>query len=173
MALKASTILLILLSLVTGCAHYPVNPPLQDVNPRSGYRFETVAPQTNSDDLALMLAFSGGGTRAAALSYSVLEELRKTQVGAPGNQHPLLEDVGLISSVSAGSFTAACYALWGDRIFTEFEPLFLKKHVQTGLLLRTLAPWNQVRLASPRFSRSDLAAEYYDQLLFKGATFAD
>lgn len=173
MALKPSTILLILLSLITGCAHYPVNPPLQAVNPRSGYRFETVAPHTNSDDLALMLAFSGGGTRAAALSYSVLEELKKTQVGPPGKQHPLLEDVGLISSVSGGSFTAACYALWGDRIFTDFEPLFLKKHVQTGLLLRTLAPWNQVRLASPRFSRSDLAAEYYDHLLFKGATFSD
>ena len=81
--------------------------------------------------------------------------------------------MGIISSVSGGSFTAACYALWGDRLFSDFEPLFLKKNVQTGLLLRTLAPWNQVRLASPRFSRSDLAAEYYDHLLFKGATFAD
>ena len=30
-----------------------------------------------------MLAFSGGGTRAAALSYSVLEELKKTDVGRP------------------------------------------------------------------------------------------
>ena len=173
MALKRQTILLMLLSLITGCAHYPVNAPLRTVNPRAGYRFQAVAPQTNSDDLLLMLAFSGGGTRAAALSYSVLEELKKTQVGSPGNQHPLLEDVALISSVSGGSFTAACYALWGDRIFTDFEPLFLKKHVQTGLLLRTLAPWNQVRLASPRFSRSDLAAEYYDHLLFNGATFAD
>jgi len=173
MALKRPTVLLILVPLMSGCAHYPVNAPLPAVNPRAGYRFQNVAPQTNSHDLALMLAFSGGGTRAAALSYSVLEELKNTQVGPPGNQHPLLEDVGLISSVSGGSFTAACYALWGDRISSDFEPLFLKKHVQTGLLLRTLAPWNQIRLASPKFSRSDLAAEYYDQLLFKGATFAD
>ena len=173
MALKSPTLLLILVPLLSGCAHYPVNAPLPAVDHRAGYRFQNVAPQTNSDDLALMLAFSGGGTRAAALSYGVLEELKKTQVGHPCNQHPLLEDVGLISSVSGGSFTAACYALWGDRIFSDFEPLFLKKHVQTGLLLRTLAPWNQVRLASPRFRRSDLAAEYYDHLLFKGATFAD
>ena len=36
-----------------------------------------------------------------------------------------------------------------------------------------MAPWNQIRLASPKFSRSDLAAEYYDHHLFKGATFAD
>jgi NTE family protein len=173
MALKSSILLLISAVLISGCAHYPVNAPLAAVDSKAGYRFQNVVPKTNSDDLALMLAFSGGGTRAAALSYSVLEELKKTQVGPPGSQHPLLEDVGLISSVSGGSFTAAYYALWGDRIFSDFEPLFLKKHVQTGLLLRTLAPWNQVRLASPRFSRSDLAAEYYDHLLFNRATFAD
>jgi NTE family protein len=173
MALKRPTVFLTLVLLLSGCAHYPVNAPLPAGYSYTGYRFQNVAPQTNSDDLALMLAFSGGGTRAAALSYSVLEELKKTQVGPRGNQHPLLDDVGLISSVSGGSFTAACYALWGDRFFSDFEPLFLKKHVQTGLLLRTLAPWNQVRLASPAFSRSDLAAEYYDHLLFKGATFAD
>jgi NTE family protein len=58
-------------------------------------------------------------------------------------------------------------------IFTDFEPRFLKKRVQTGLLLKTLAPWNGIRLASPGFARSDLAAEYYDQLLFNDATFGD
>jgi len=167
-------ILLLTSALFTsGCVHYPVNAPLRTVDPGSGYRFESVAAQASSDDMLLMLAFSGGGTRAAALSYSVLEELKKTQVGPRSKQHSLLHDVGLISSVSGGSFTAAYYALWGDRIFVDFEPHFLKKHVQTGLLLRTLAPWNQIRLASPKFSRSDLAAEYYDQLLFKGTTFAD
>jgi NTE family protein len=79
----------------------------------------------------------------------------------------------MISSVSGGSFTAAYYGLYGDRIFSDFEPRFLKKNVQTGLLLRVLAPWNLIRLASPAFSRSDLAAEYYDHLLFGGATFGD
>ena len=168
------TILLVTAALlVGGCAHYPVNAPLAAADARGGYRFEKAAPQTNSDDLLLILAFSGGGTRAAALSYGVLEELKKTQVGQPQNEHRLLDDVGLISSVSGGSFTAASYALWGDRIFTDFESSFLKKRVQTGLLLRLLAPWNVVRLASTKFSRSDLAAEYYDHLLFKGATFAD
>lgn len=167
------SILLLTSALFTsGCVHYRLNEPLRTVNPGSGYRFDAVTPRGGSDDTLLMLAFSGGGTRAAALSYGVLEELRNTQIGPAGKQHRLLDDVGLVSSVSGGSFTAAYYALWGDRIFTDFEPRFLKKRVQTGLLLRTLAPWNQIRLASPRFSRSDLAAEYYDQLLFKGATFA-
>src|SRR6185436_15052997 len=120
MTLKRSILLLSTL-LLSGCVHYPVNAPVRNADPQSGYRFQTVA-QTNSDDLLLMLAFSGGGTRAAALSYGVLEELRKTQVGPPESEHRLLDDVGLISSVSGGSFTAAYYALWGDRIFSEFEP---------------------------------------------------
>ena len=149
------------LLLISGCAHRPVNAPLRTLNPDSGYRFQNAAPQAISDDLLLMLAFSGGGTRAAALSYGVLEELAKAKAGPDRNQHRLLDDVGLISSVSGGSFTAAYYALWGDRIFSDFEPRFLKKHVQTGLLLRTLAPWNQVRLASPKFNRSGWLSENF------------
>jgi len=172
MAVKPSILLVFSALLISGCAHYPVNVPVRTIDPAIGYRFQTLA-QTNSDGLLLMLAFSGGGTRAAALSYGVLEELRRTEVGPPGHERRLLDDVGLISSVSGGSFTAAYYALWRERIFTDFESRFLKKQVQTGLLLRTLAPWNQIRLASPGFSRSDLAAEYYDRLLFKGATFGD
>ncbi len=104
-------LVLIVAWLISGCAHYPVNAPLPAVESHSGYRFQNSASRTNSGDLLLMLAFSGGGTRAAALSYSVLEELSKTQVGPPAGQHRLLDDVGLISSVSGGSFPAAYYAL--------------------------------------------------------------
>src|SRR2546430_14540126 len=120
-----------------------------------------------------MRAFSGGDTRAAALDYDVLEDLTRTGVGPPSQQHRLLDEVDLIPPVSGGSYAAAYYALWGDRIFSDFEPQFLKKRVQNALRLRILAPWNTVRLFSPTFNRSDLAAEYSDQLLFKGATFGD
>ncbi|MCL4787636.1 MAG: patatin-like phospholipase family protein [Verrucomicrobia bacterium] len=185
---------LAVLLLVSGCAHYPRNARLTGSEPATGYRFRPPAsprginngdtdPQsgqniprgepTNSSDLLLMLAFSGGGTRAAALSYGVLEQLARTPLGVAGTQHRMLDEVDIISSVSGGSFTAAYYALWGDRIFSDFESRFLKKNVQTALMLRVLSPWNQVRLASPKFGRSDLATEYYDHLLFQGATFAE
>jgi NTE family protein len=156
-----------------GCAHYPVNAPLAAVTPAAGYRFDNAVTRTNSDDLLLVLAFSGGGTRAAALSYGVLEELAKTDVGRPGQGHRLLDDVNMVSAVSGGSITAAYYTLRGDRIFSDYESRFLKKPVQNGLLFRLLAPWNLARMASPRYGTSDLAAKYYDHLLFKGATFAD
>src|SRR5438876_10058779 len=173
MSLKGTCVLFAFVLLGSGCAHYSVNHPLAAVDGRTGYRFENTAFSTNSDDLLLMPAFSGGCTRAAALDYGVLEELARTGVGPPSQQHRLLDEVDLISSVSGGSFTAAYYALWGDRIFSDFEPQFLKKRVQNALRLRILAPWNTVRLFSPTFNRSDLAAEYYERLLFKGATFGD
>jgi NTE family protein len=173
MVLNPAPSLLAALLFVSGCAHYPRNTPLNSSGVSTGYRFQNTASPTNSSDLLLMLAFSGGGTRAAALSYGVLEELSRTPVDSTGAQHRLLDEVDVISSVSGGSFTAAYYSLWGDRIFSDFETKFLKKDVQTGLLLRVLSPWNEVRSASPKFSRSDLAAEYYDHLLFNGAKFAD
>ena len=79
----------------------------------------------------------------------------------------------MVSAVSGGSITAAYYTLYGDRVFSDYESRFLKQRVQTGLLLRLLAPWNLARVASPKYGSSELAAECYDHLLFKGATFAD
>lgn len=122
--MKLTISFFLLALLISGCAHHPINAPLASRGRQAGYRFENAAPKTNSDDLLLMLAFSGGGTRAAALSYSVLKELRNTEVGVSPGQHPLLNDVDLISSVSGGSFTAAYYALWG-------EPKLNRCHVST------------------------------------------
>jgi NTE family protein len=61
----------------------------------------------------LILAFSGGGTRAAAFAYGVLEELAATPVVLGGRPRRLLDEVDLISAVSGGSFTAAYYGLYG------------------------------------------------------------
>ena len=124
----------------------------------------------------MLLAFSGGGTRAAALSYGVLEELRRTPIsntGQPGASHPLLDEVDLVAGVSGGSFTALAYAFYGDALFTEFEPRFLKRDVQGELIARALSPRNWSKLGSAAYGRSELAADYYDEILFHGATFGD
>ena len=118
---------------VIGCAHYPVNQPLKQVDPQSGYRGKYTGTPGNSENLLLYLTFSGGGTRAAALSYGVLEELRKTEVVIDGRKRRLVDEIDGISSVSGGSFTAGYYGLFGDRIFEDFESKFLKKNIQGGL----------------------------------------
>ncbi len=70
------------------------------------------------------MSFSGGGTRASALSYGVLLELRDTMVTVNGKSRRLLDYVNVISSVSGGSFTAAYYGVYGDKIFDDFEDKF-------------------------------------------------
>ena len=159
---------------VVGCAHYPINQQITAVRPDAGYRPAQIKAPGNSDNLLLYLTFSGGGTRAAALSYGVLEELRKTEVAIDGRKKRLLHEVDGISSVSGGSFTAGYYGLFGDRIFEDFEGTFLKKNIQGALTIRTfLNPLNWFRLPSTYFDRSDLAAEYYDKQIFEGGTFGD
>ncbi|MCP9472720.1 MAG: patatin-like phospholipase family protein, partial [Nitrospira sp.] len=64
------------------------------------------------------------------------------------------------------------YGLFGERIFQEFRPKFLDVNIQRALVWRLFNPINWVRLASPFFNRIDLAAEYYDEHLFEGKTFA-
>src|SRR4051794_16383892 len=56
--------------------------------------------ESNSDKLFVVLTFSGGGKRAAAFSYGVLEALRDVEVTTPdGDVHPLIDEIDLISAV--------------------------------------------------------------------------
>lgn len=122
----------------------------------------------------LMLAFSGGGTRAAAFAYGVLEALRDIDVTPPGGRKTrLLDEVDVITGVSGGSFPALGYGLYGDRLFDRFESGFLKRDVQGALTRRLFNPLNWPALLSPGWGRSELAAQLYDEILFHGATFAD
>ena len=40
---------------------------------QAGYRFKNLSKGENSNSLQIFMAFSGGGSRAAAFSYGVLE----------------------------------------------------------------------------------------------------
>ena len=157
-----------------GCAHYPINQPLKQYDPQVGYRGKNLITRRNEPRFVILLTFSGGGTRAAAFSYGVLETLRDTTVSIHGQQRRLLDEVDWISGVSGGSFTAAYYGLFRDRIFEDFETRFLKKNIQGDLTSAIFFnPINWVKLFSPYYDRSDLAAEYYDKNVFDGATFSD
>jgi NTE family protein len=164
-----------LLLLLGGCATRPINPPISQTDPSTGYRFETRQAKANEGkDSLVILAFSGGGTRAAAFSYGVLEYLRKTEIAGPkGEKARLLDFVDVITGVSGGSFTALAYALYGDRLFAEYEQRFLKRDVQGEIIARSLSPANWGNLLSTGWGRSELAAQLYDEILFNGATFGD
>lgn len=162
------------LLLLGGCASRPVNPPLAHADPKAGYRFESHQAQVENKDSLVILAFSGGGTRAAAFSYGVLEYLRRTEVvGRDGGKARLLDFVDIITGVSGGSFTALAYGLYGERLFDDYEQRFLKRDVQGEIIARTFDPGNWGKLWSTAWGRSELAAQLYDEILFDGATFGD
>ena len=142
---------------------------------RTGYRFETRQAQSqDSKDNLVILAFSGGGTRAAAFSYGVLEFLRRTEIVAPnGAKVRLLDSIDVITGVSGGSFTALAYGLYGDKLFDDYEQRFLKRNVQGEIISRAFSPRYWGDLSSEGWGRSELASQLYDEILFNGATFGD
>ncbi|MGB5179438.1 MAG: patatin-like phospholipase family protein [Gammaproteobacteria bacterium] len=160
---------------LTGCAstgriaNNPVSEPLS-INRQ---QVTTGAKNQRSDNAFFFMSLSGGGTRAAALSYGVLQELRDTHYTNNGEEKRLLDEVDYISSVSGGSFTAAYYGLYGDRIFEDYETVFLRQNVQKTLIGSILNPFNWLRAVFKGFSRTELAIDYYDKTIFHGGTFND
>lgn len=159
---------------LAGCAHELANSRWVP-DDRAGYRFGSDrGSYRDSDEVYVILAFSGGGTRAAAFAFGALEQLRDTSYSLHGEQRVLLDDVAMISSVSGGSFTAAYYGLHPrDEFFRTFPGKFLYRDVETALALELFNPANWLKLASPDYSRIDMAAEYYDDTIFDHKTFGD
>src|ERR1700744_4906371 len=97
--------LLVALALaLAGCANVhndPVNRPMSGVYPEGIELGREIA--SASDDMLVGLAFSGGGTRAAAFSFGVLGEIDRTPLGREGS---LLDRVDFVSGVSGGSVLA-------------------------------------------------------------------
>ena len=113
---------LIIISGLTSCtAHYSVNDAIESTESVQRYSLLKETKSNRSDELVVYLAFSGGGTRAAAFSYGVLKKLAETEIIADGHPRRFIDEVDVISSVSGGSFTAAYYGLFGDKIFEDFE----------------------------------------------------
>ncbi len=171
---RARSVMLLLASLLSACAsiYKPQNQPIHAIDNQRGYRFTREQPVDRGEH-AVFLTFSGGGTRAAALSYGVLQELRDTRVDSRGTRQRLLDEVDSISAVSGGSFTAAYYGLFGDRIFRDYEDVFLRQSVQGTLIRQLLNPLYWWRSLFTAFDRTEMAVEYYDSHIFRGRTFAD
>lgn len=131
----------------------PLNPNLP---------IQTTQLAQDNNKLSLILTFSGGGTRAASLSYGVLKGLKS---------YNLLNEIDVISSVSGGSFTAAYFGLYGDGIFKDFEKKFLKKPIQTRLIDTVINPLNWFNFSLS--DRSDYVSNFYEEEIFGKKNFSD
>jgi NTE family protein len=126
------------------------------------------ANRGGKDDVIVGLSFSGGGTRAAAFSFGVLQELERIPVR--GAQEPMIDKIDFISGVSGGSVTAAYYGLKRRAALADFREKFLMRNAEEGL---------QTSLSLGTFSRALAGGindstgfpRWLDANLFDGATF--
>lgn len=158
--------------LLAGCATVRPwqNQPLVPIMDRA--QAVQAAPATQNRNLLMVVSLSGGGARAAAFGYGVLDALRQTTLPGPDGSTSLLDELDIISGVSGGSIVAAYYAAFGQAAFPAFEQQFLRKDFQDNLISYALQPANLYDLTSPWFGRSHLLERRLFEL-FKGKTFGD
>jgi NTE family protein len=152
---------------IAGCTsvyNYPGNQPLLAAVPVSG----VAAPAPIYDDVMLALSFSGGGTRAAAFSFGVLQELERTR----SHSNPaksLLDHVDFMSGVSGGAVTAAYFGLKKRAALSDFRQKFLLRNAEENL--RTSVDLANLGRAWGGGVNDSQFPHWLDQNLFDGATF--
>ena len=157
-----------------GCAtvyNLPLNKP--SANPFAGTLIRAAAAAERKDDTGgtvVGLAFSGGGTRAAAFAYGVLEQLERTPTPHVGGRD-LLDHVGIVSGVSGGSVIAAYYGLKGRAALSDFRQQFLDQDVMAALNTQ-VSLINIDRALGGGVNTDNRLRDWFNAHLFHGATFS-
>lgn len=171
--MRRAYMLLLCLVLGGGCAstHFEnealrageANPDRRSIDPAS------------PDRPVILMTFSGGGSRAAALAESVLREMAATSYPASDGSHVLTEDVKLISSVSGGSVTSAWFGLHRDPAHPDgdldgLRNDFLTKDNMATLELDAVNPITWFGLVTGQITRIEAEEALFNQTLFHDAT---
>ncbi len=155
-------------SILAGCAsvhNIPVNVPLAE---GASEALPALDMPTTGEDLLVGLAFSGGGTRAAAFAFGVLQEM--DQIQTPRHRGSMLDTIDFVSGVSGGSVTAAYFGLRKRDALVDFRERFLirnaEENIQTTLSLDTIG-----RAFTGGINESTGFTKWLDANLFGGATY--
>lgn len=156
------------LLILLGCA--PWNQP-QNVA-LEGENAALSTPAAGDGELYVGLAFSGGGMRATAFAYGMLQELQAAGVET-GRPDGLLDEVRLVSGVSGGSVMAAQLGLYGPSGIDGFRERFLITDAEAYMTTSGFNPLTIIKGVAGGVNGRDTFGRYLDDTLFKGATFAD
>jgi NTE family protein len=140
---------------------------------KGGYRVDVLPVSPDAPDLLVFVAMSGGGKRSASFGYGALKGMRDMMVPTRSGPRPLLDQLDAISGVSGGSFPAAYYGLYREKMFGQFEKDFLYSDTNSYIFGVYLLPWNWTWVVEPGIGTNDFMDRVYDQTMFHGATFND
>jgi len=158
-------LLLIIAYLLCHCCTPRYNQPLLDpVTPEDPTTLPVIVQDSQ---MLLFTTFSGGGSRAMAMSYYVCDALKNIQYSDNTN---LLQEIDYSSGVSGGSFVSAALPIYRNN-WEEFYINGVTRNMPSSIIKRILLPWNWPYLISPYYTRTDLASEYYNKYIFKNHTF--
>ena len=159
------------LAACTGLRNAPINSALTDGAVAAPVLGTAPATLQENSETAIGLSFSGGGTRASAFAFGVLQELGKTNART-GTGSSLIDQVSLVSGVSGGSVTAAYFALHGRDTLADFRQRFLIQDAEASLST-SVNVTNLVLLAKGGVNDRSGLPTWLDENLFRGATFND
>lgn len=162
----------VLLSACNLVTYQPVE-TITQVNERQGYRLRPVITENTRDGNLIVVMFSGGGSRAAALGYGVLEQFKNARIRPTSKGMTLLDNIDVVYGVSGGSVLAGYFALEGREVVPKFADNFLKRNFQREVINQIFSVSNLPRLTSPQFGRGDLLQEQLNIALYHGKTFED
>ena len=164
---------LILFSLLTSCTTINFSPikTINHIDTQQSYRVLRELEKSYDDGNLIILMFSGGGTRAAALAYGVLEELNRQTITINSAKANFLEKVDLVFGVSGGAVLATYFALHGKNTIPSFYANFLKQNFQKQVIKEIFSSLS--RLNSAEFGRGDILQEQFNSFLYKNSTFGD
>jgi NTE family protein len=159
-------------ALLFGCAsvaNVPINLPLTDG--KADIVKEGRPSEASEDDMLVGLAFSGGGMRAAAFSFGVLNGAARATFNERGRAVPLIDRVDFVTAVSGGSVTAAYFGLKHRGVLADFRERFLVLNAEEALNTDMDAA-NLVRALSGGANADAPFRTWLDAHLFEGATFS-
>ena len=149
----------------------PINRPITG-SAADAFAAGRTAPPDESDDVLVGLAFSGGGTRAAAFSFGVLAEVDRTRITSRSGTRSLLNRVDFVSGVSGGSVLTAYYGLKKRAALDDFRERFLLRNAEEAITT-DITPVNLVKAFGGGVNDSTQFSKWLNANLFDDATFAD
>lgn len=182
--------LIVMTIIHTGCSTFATtNQPLPDkpsLLKKAQFEIDKDRGNPNNKKSLVILALSGGGSRAAVLSSRVMLEL-ETVFSSDGLN--ILEEVDIISSVSGGSLPAAYYAISQDPISQDekgtevcetcsgryWDSSTVNNLMQKNYTLRWFGNWfwpdNIAKYWFTAYDRSDIMAQTFADNLYDQGVF--
>ncbi len=158
---------------LTACAARNVG-PINELDADRDQSPPTLQANFGDDETLLVgMAFSGGGTRAAAFAYGVLAELDALEIQQATRRQTVASNIRIVSGTSGGAVLAAYFGLRGPYQFQDFRERFLVQDVEKSLHTSLGSPPNLVRAVRGGMNDLDRFAKWLDENLFDGATYAD